>query len=172
MKELGLSPWTEQAVPAWDTNKKKAILDIAYLDPRTGPRYIDVAVVAGNIHAHVEPKIRIERHEKLAHRRYPGPALVPFVMDIRGTWGREALSWVKDLKPFLPPQDRDRAFLSLRWRLSSSVQSSVADAILRSSTATRRPRPPPAASTAPVFVCAAMATASTPTAIIRLFSLF
>ena len=154
LKDMGLHPWREQAVPAWDTPKKKAILDIAYCDPRMGVRYIDIAITAANVHADVPPDIRIQRHERFKRRRYPGPPLIPFVIDIRGAWGKEAIAWIKDLKPFLNTEDKNAAIASLRWRLSASLQSAVADAIIRSTTETRRARdppqtPPPAAATPP-----------------------
>ena len=37
MKEMGLNPQLEQAVPSWDTPRQRAILDIAYFDTRGGP---------------------------------------------------------------------------------------------------------------------------------------
>ena len=69
--------------------------------------------------------------------------MIPFVIDVRGAWGAEARAWIKDIKPQLQVADKDAAIATLKWRLASCVQSSVADAVIRSTTDTRRPRDPP-----------------------------
>ena len=47
--------------------------------------------------------------------------------------------------------DKDAAIASLKYRLASSIQSSVADAVIRSSTDTRRPRDPPLRPSPPII---------------------
>ena len=143
LTENGIASQLEQRVPAWDTATEHAILDVAYNDAVAGRRYVDLAVVAGSTHVDVAPDVRVARHEKFKHKRYPGPALVPFVVDVRGAWGAEALAWLKDIKPQLQVPDKDAAVAVLKYRLAASIQSSVADAVIRSATDTRRPRDPP-----------------------------
>ena len=99
-----------------------------------------MAVVAGKIHANVAPAVRIVRHERKKHGRYPGPALVPFVLDVRGAWGKEAQAWLRDVTPQLHCEDKAGAVALLKWRIASTLQSAVADAALRCSTTTRRSR--------------------------------
>ena len=143
LKSQGIGVNTEQAVPAWDTPTERAFLDVAYNDAVAGRRYVDLAIVAGSTHVNVAPDVRVARHEKFKHKRYTGPALVPFVVDVRGAWGAEALAWLKDIKPQLQVPDKDAAVAVLKYRLAASIQSSVADAVIRSATDTRRPRDPP-----------------------------
>ena len=118
-------------------------MDVAYHDVVQGCRYVDLAILAGSTHVNVAPDVRVARHEQVKHKRYPGPALVPFVVDVRGTWGVEALAWLKDVKPQLQVPNKEAAAAVLKYRLAASIQSSVADAIIRSATDTRRPRDPP-----------------------------
>ena len=138
-------------MPAWDTPRERAILDIAYNDAVAGRRYIDLAIIAGSTHVNVAPDVRLARHEKYKHRRYPGPALIPFVVDVRGAWGAEALAWLKDIKPQLRVADKDAAIAALKYRLAAFIQSSVADAVIRSATDTRRPRGPPCRPSPPLI---------------------
>ena len=140
MKEFGLQPQAEQNVPEWGTPRERAVLDIAYTDSRGGRRYVDVAVVAGDTHCTLAPSVRTERHERKKHRRYPGPALVPFVLDVRGAWGKEALAWVRNLQPQIRADDRRAATDKLKWQVAAALQSAVADAATRSGAANKRHR--------------------------------
>ena len=151
MKDVGIPVQTEQAVPAWDKPGERAVLDIAYFDAQGTQRYLDLAVIAARTHASVAPDIRLERHERYKHRRYPGPALVPFVIDVRGAWGSEARAWLKTIKPQLQVDDKTAAIAILKWRLAACIQISVADAVIRSTTDTRRPRDPPARPGPPII---------------------
>ena len=135
----------------WDTAKQRAFLDVAYQDVVQGSRYIDLAVLAGSAHVNVAPAVRVARHELKKHVRYPGPSLVLFVVDVRGMWGVEAKAWLKDIKPQLQVPDKDAAAAVLKYRIAASIQSAVADSILRSATDTRRPRNPPSRGGAPII---------------------
>ena len=150
MREMGLHPHKEQRVPAWDTARASAILDIAYLDAKTGTRYLDIAIVSGGTHANLPAATRIARHEQHKHTRYPGPALVPFVIDVRGMWGSEARAWLRDVKPQLSSPDPEEAIRLLKYRLSACIQGAVAEQVIRCATANKRERqaPPPTAAEA------------------------
>ena len=149
MREVGIPVSTEQQVPTWNKPNERAVLDIAYYDAQGRERYLDLAVIAPHNGRSLPPAVRLERHERTKHRRYPGPALVPIVIDVRGAWGPEARAWLKTIRPQLPVDDKPAAIATLQWRLAASIQSAVADAVLRSTTDTRRPRDPPAPSPPP-----------------------
>ena len=61
-------------------------------------------------------------------------------MDVRGAWGKEAQAWIRDITPQIRAEDKVAAVALLKWHIASTLQSAVADAALRSSTATRRSR--------------------------------
>ena len=151
MRDVGIPVQTEQAVPAWDKPGERAKLDIAYFDAQGTQRFLDLAIIASRAHASVAPDVRLERHERYKHRRYPGPALVPFVIDVRGAWGSEAQAWLKTIKPQLLVDDKNTAISVLKWRLAACIQISVADAVIRGTTDTRRPRDPPVRPNPPSF---------------------
>ena len=134
----------EQAVPQWDTQRAKAFLDIGYLDKHRGQRYLDIAVIAGGTHAAVPVATRLERHARAKRQSYPGAALIPVIIDVRGALGKEALARLKEIKPQIQAPDKEAAMAFLKWRLASSIQGSIADAVLRSTTSTRRERGTPA----------------------------
>ena len=69
--------------------------------------------------------------------------MIPFVIDVRGAWGKEALAWLKTIKPQMQVDDKSAALAVLKWRLAACIQSAVADSVIRSTTDARRPRDPP-----------------------------
>ena len=80
--------------------------------------YIDVSVVAATTRTGVTSAQLISRREKHKHVRYPGGLLIPFVVDVRGSWGKEAIAWSKGLLRHLDPKDRAEASWRLRqWRV-------------------------------------------------------
>ena len=127
LKAQGVGASTEQAVPAWDTPRERAVLDVAYMDSVRGARFSDVAVLAAHSHRGVPAQTRLERHERKKHVRYPGPHLVPFVVDVRGRWGKEAQAWARAMILRLPAEDRALAMQDLRWRISRALQIAVAE---------------------------------------------
>ena len=138
LKSQGIGANTEQEVPEWDTPREQARLDVAYFDSRHGERFIDVAVLAAHTHKGLAAQIRLERHERKKHTRYPGPRLIPFVLDIRGLWGKEACAWARAMVRRLPKADRAAALQDLRWRVSQALQLAVAEQCLRALRPTKR----------------------------------
>ena len=53
----------------------------------------------------------------------------PFVFETGGRWGTTADAWIKTLAP-TDPAERSEALAQLRYQLATSLQRSVADAIL------------------------------------------
>ena len=103
-------------------------------------RYLDLAIIAGNTHASVAPEIRLLRQERVKHRRYPGPDLVPFIIDARGAWGVEARQWMREIKAQIAVPDKDVAIAALKWRLAAGVQRAIAEAVIQCSTTPRLSR--------------------------------
>ena len=54
----------------------------------------------------------IERRERKKHLRYPGRGLFPFVLDVRGKWGREVHALVQAMVGSLPKEKRADAVRS------------------------------------------------------------
>ena len=153
LRSQGIGANTEQAVPDWHTVREQAILDVAYFDSRHGERFLDVAVLAAHTHKGLAAQIRLERHERKKHTRYPGARLIPFVLDVRGRWGKEACAWARAMVRRLPKIDRAPTLQDLRWRVSPALQLAVAEQCLRALRPTRRqpnvPAGTPAAPPAP-----------------------
>ena len=150
LKSQGIGVNTEQAVPAWHTVREQAILDVAYIDSQHGERFLDVAVLAAHTHKGLAAQIRIERHERKKHTRYPGARLIPFVLDVRGRWGKEACAWARTIVRRLPKRERAPVLQDLRWRVSNALQLAVAEQCLRALRPTRRqPNAPAEQPTAP-----------------------
>ena len=137
-------------MPDWDTPRERAVLDVAYMDSVRGPWFLDVAVLAAHSHRGVPAQTRLERHERKKHVRYPGPHLIPFVVDVRGRWGKEAQAWARAMILRLPSEDRALAMQELRWRISRALQIAVAEQCLRALRPTRRqPIPQPQGAAVP-----------------------
>ena len=71
----------------------------------------------------------IERREKRKHLRYPGRGLYPFVVDVRGKWGREARALVQAMAGSLPRGKRADAIITCRRRIAVALQTGVANQI-------------------------------------------
>ena len=150
LRSQGIGANTEQAVPDWHTDREQAILDVAYFDSRHGERFLDVAVLAAHTHKGLAAQIQLERHERKKHTRYPGARLIPFVLDVRGRWGKEACAWARAMVRRLPKIDRAPTLQDLRWRVSHALQLAVAEQCLRALRPTRRqPNAPAGTPTAP-----------------------
>jgi len=129
--ELGLSTQTEQEVPRWNTARERAILDVVYTGPSANTVKMDVSVLDGaTTHRGVrQAKWCLARREKAKHRRYPGPGLVPFVLDTRGRWGHEATAWLRAAVRCIPQEQRAEATAQCRYRVSVALQRGVADQV-------------------------------------------
>ena len=79
----------------YNTEEHRARLDLTYVDPHWGRTWVDVTLCAASAHLGVDVDKRLERREKEKHTKYQGGKLVPFVLDPRGAWGREATHWLQ-----------------------------------------------------------------------------
>ena len=128
LEEIGKHPRIEQLVPKWNTADSLARLDVALTDERIGQVCVDVSVVAS-----VRPGVgraalkAIERRERSKHRRYPGAGLYPFVLDVRGRWGREAHAFVQTMTGSLPKAERAAAIRNCRRLISVALQNGIAN---------------------------------------------
>ena len=126
--DLALAAQTEQEVPRWHTQRERAILDVVYAGPSANTIKMDVSVVDGaTTHRGVrQAKWCLARREKAKHTRYPGPGLVPFVLDTRGRWGHEATAWLRAVVRHIPHETRAEAMAKCRYRVSVALQRGVA----------------------------------------------
>ena len=141
---LGQQTDTEQYVPKWDRWKlnsrgvaelERARLDVVF-QGRTGPVYIDVAIVeagAGMPHE-LSRRARQDgeaatREEDEKRRRYPGPDLVPFVLETGGRLGEAAEALIRSVAP-KDPAERSAAIASAKRSLSSLLQMGNAEAVI------------------------------------------
>ena len=109
----------------------RAILDVVYAGPAANTVMMDVSVVDG---ATTRRGVRLAkwcfaRWEKTKHNRYPGPGLVPFVLDTRGKWGHEATAWLRAVVRRVPQESRAEAMAKCRYKVSVALQRGVADQI-------------------------------------------
>ena len=128
-------------MPKWDrwrTNSQgvaeleRARLDVVFQGV-TGPVYVDVAIVeagAGSLHAR---RLRAKQDgEAAAHeeddkrKRYPGPDLVPFVVEAGGRLGEAAETLIRSVAP-KDPVERSQAIASAKRTLSSLLQMGNAE---------------------------------------------
>ena len=131
LREMKLPALCEQAVPRWHREADQAILDIVYRDARVGEVCVDVSVVdSAHPTAPRTAPMALQRREANKHRRYPGPGLVPFVVDARGRWGREACAWVQSVTASLPDDARQAAVRQCRIRIGRVLQLAIADQLL------------------------------------------
>ena len=137
---------TEQVVPTWARVKRngeteEAGLDVAFVDGRGRRAYIDVAVVT----ASTPDQERLRRrardggaaaaaHEDVKRIRYPGPELVPFVVE---SLGRPGLAAQRLMRTLAPKDMAERgAVLGKAWQtLSVLMQTQLAERLI---TASRR----------------------------------
>ena len=71
----------------------------------------------------------IQRRGRMKHLRYPGRGLYPFVLDVRGKWGREAHALVQAMVGCLPKDKRADAVRSCRRAIAVALQTGVANEI-------------------------------------------
>ena len=112
-------------------------------------------------HKGLAAQVRLERHERKKHTRYPGPRLIPFVLDVRGLWGKEAFAWAHAMVRRQPKAERAAALQDLRWRVSHALQLAVAEQCLRALRPTKRSHNPLATTPTP---CAEQQPADQPPA--------
>ena len=132
LRSRNFTPFHEQSVPAWDTPAHQAVLDIVFLNRSDVTEYVDVSLVAAATRTGATASQLIARREKAKHKRYPGDHLIPFVLDVRGQWGREATAWTKGLLSNLAPDDRAVATWHLRWCVAKALHMAVGEQILSS----------------------------------------
>lgn len=77
------------------------------------------------------------------YRRYPGPNMVPLVLDARGRWGVEAQVWARGIARSIAAHT-GKALADLRWRISQALKVTVAGQCYRASGTRVRARPTPA----------------------------
>ena len=135
-KMLGQEVPTEQYVGKWDRWKRDArgqlVLERARLDivfqGRAGPVYVDIAVVEAGAGAastlrerSVQDGLAAAREEDDKRRRYPGPDLVPFVVEAGGRLGESAQSLIRSVAP-RDPVDRGQEIAAAKRTLSALLQ--------------------------------------------------
>ena len=139
-------PLYDQGVHTWDRATRRrssansaehAVLDIEFTDTN-GRCWIDVSVrhpAAGDASA-LRAASRKDgeasrRAERAKHDRYPGPQLVPFVVETPGRIGAEARFWLLAQARALP-DDTQQAELARAYKaISCAVQSDVAKQLRR-----------------------------------------
>ena len=141
---LGQECTTEQYVPKWDRVKRgrsgheeveRARLDVVF-NGTAGPVYIDIAVTeaaAAGGHTSTD-RARNDgaaalHEEKEKHRRYPGPDLVPFVLEANGRLGEEAELLLRSVAP-LDPSERAAEISAAKRSLSTLLQLGNAEIVL------------------------------------------
>merc|ERR1712078_127359 len=130
LEHIGRSPHKEHEVPRWNTASERARLDIVLSDPRLGEVCIDVSIVTTETTGAGRGVLRgIERRERMKHLRYPGRGLYPFVLDVRGKWGRETHALVQAMVGSLPKEKRADAVRSCRRAIAVALQTGVANQI-------------------------------------------
>jgi hypothetical protein len=127
--DLGLKTKKEQLMPKWNTEDAQAVLDIVFIDRRGKQLSIDVSIVDG-ADGRAPAKHAITRREREKHRRYPGSDMIPFVLDCRGRWGKEALDFVTYMCKDLPEDERLLQVRKIRSLVSFALQKSVAEQII------------------------------------------
>ena len=120
---------TEQSVPKWTTQEEKAILDVAYSNNKGHQMFVDVSVVAGERANTINMMMR---REAAKHKRYPGAGMAPFVVDIRGRWGKEAQAWARAACQEFYPDDIIEQMKKLRYEVSNALMVGVAEQCQRS----------------------------------------
>jgi len=141
MQTIEIAPRKEQNVPEWDTPEERAVLDLVYRNPTGVIEYLDVSVIAAATRTSASAAQLLARREQKKHKRYPGENLIPFVVDIRGKWGREAIAWSKGMLRPLMPEERAEAAHRLRWEVAKAVSMAVGEQVLTSMHGVRsRPR--------------------------------
>ena len=131
----------EQFVPRWDRleddgSVTRARLDVAFLDTQARSMYADVAIVAASSICPATQRARAARDGAAAARaedgkrlRYPGPSLVPFVIEVLGKPGKDAVSLLHAFAP-RDPEEGSRV-LGAAWQtVSMLAQTAHAEQLL------------------------------------------
>ena len=131
----------EQFVPRWDRVEEdgsvtRARLDVAFLDTQARSMYADVAIVAASTICPATQRVRAARNGAAAARaedgkrlRYPGTSFVPFVVEVLGRPGDDAVSLLRSFAP-TDPEERSRV-LGAAWQtLSVLIQTAHAEQLL------------------------------------------
>ena len=132
LQEQGFAASKEQRIVQWCTAEREARLDVV-VSTHGRNTHIDFSYVdsvhelgaSGSLQA-------IARRERAKHHRYPGPSLTAFVLDTRGTWGREARAFLHSMVGHLPQEARTAARLRCRQLISRALHSVTADQMLSS----------------------------------------
>jgi hypothetical protein len=132
---------TEQFVPTWDKVREdgtilRARLDVVFQDTQARTAYADIAIVAASSVCSSLKRARAARDGAAAARaedgkrmRYPGPNLVPFVIELLGRPGADAIALLRSFAP-RDPMERSEA-LGKAWQaLSVQIQIAHAEQLL------------------------------------------
>ena len=132
---------TEQRVPRWDRmgndgEMERARLDVAFQDTQARTVYADVAIVAASSESPALERMRAARDGAAAARaedgkrlRYPGPNLIPFVVEKLGRPGADAVALLRSFAPSAP-EERSHV-LGYAWQtLSVIIQTEHAELLL------------------------------------------
>ena len=129
--EQGISTRTEQIMPKWSTSEEQARLDIVCTDLRRGETCVDISMTDSVLRGATKRVMRsAARREQQKHKWYPGRGMIPFVMDTRGRWGREAHAFVQTIAATLPHEQRAEAIRECRRRIAVALQTAVAEQIM------------------------------------------
>ena len=143
-KMLNQQTATEQYVPKWDrwransqgvAQLERARLDVVF-QGLTGPVYIDVAIVEAGVGSPHAQRLRSKndgeaaaREEDDKRKRYPGPDLVPFVLEAGGRLGEAAEALIRSVAP-KDPVERAVAIASAKRALSTLLQLGNAEVVI------------------------------------------
>ena len=139
---IGREALTEQFVPQWDRYRdgilERARLDVVYDNVQGRRVHVDVAIVeasTANLHDQrqraAKDGVAASSHEDTKRRRYPGPSLVPFVMESMGRLGEGTDAMLRALVPSDHPE-RAKVLCAARQSLSVLLQMGNAELILSS----------------------------------------
>ena len=122
---------TEQFVPRWDRvgddgRVERARLDVAFTDTQARTVYADVAIVAASTVSAPERRARAARNGAAAasaedgkRLRYPGPNLIPFVVEALGRPEENAIAL---LRSFAPTEASERSrVLGCAWQTVAAI---------------------------------------------------
>jgi hypothetical protein len=143
---VGTDSLPEQVVPAWhnehaEAGRREAVLDLMLQDLRGRRTYVDVSFTLADssnarllsARARVDGSAAAERVARKRRRypgdRFPGAALVPFVLEAHGRQSPETHAF---LKAMVPPDwpERDAVLARARRDLSVLTQCRLADLLL------------------------------------------
>ena len=119
-----------------DGNVVRARLDVAFLDIQARAVYADVAIVAASTVCGPTRRIRAARDGAAAAKaedgkrlRYPSPNLLPFVVEVLGRPGEDAVALLRSFAP-TDPDERSRV-LGIAWQtLCVIIQTEHAEQLL------------------------------------------